>query len=202
MITFYRMHSNSPNMRKVGIMLAETGLAFTNKYVEKRGNGPCAEEFRAISPNCTAPAIVDDDTGAVVFESAAVLCYLADKTGKLLPASPRERADVLKWLMFEVANIGPVMVELHHQVLTGADDGAGSELQRQRDRLVRSCAILEQQLTGREYLAGDYSIADIALFPWSVVLEDMAEIRLADYPNLNNWASRISARPTVQLSSK
>jgi GSH-dependent disulfide-bond oxidoreductase len=202
MIDFYRMHSNSPNMRKVAIMLTETGLPYTSKYVEKQGNGQCADKYRAISPNCTAPAIVDDETGAVVFESGAVLCYLAEKTGKLLPAAARERADVLKWLMFEVANVGPVMVELHHHILKDHDDGAEARLQRHRDRMARFCAILEDQLAGREYLCGNYSIADIALYPWTAILEDMAEIRMADYPNLNDWASRISSRPAVQLSTK
>jgi len=202
MIDFYRMHSSSPNMRKVAIMLAETGLPYTSKYVEKQGNGKCSDAYRAISPNCTAPAIVDDETGAAVFESGAILCYLAEKTGKLLPPSLRDRADVLKWLMFEVANIGPIMIELHHHMLSDAADNAGSLLQRHRDRMIRCCTILERQLAGREYLCGNYSVADIALYPWSAILEDMAEISLADYPNLNGWASRISSRPAVQLSTK
>jgi len=202
MIDFYRMHSNSPNMRKVAIMLAETGLAYTIKYVEKQGSGQCPEAYRAISPNCTAPAIVDDETGAVVFETGAILCYLAEKSGRLLPASLRERADVLKWLMFEVANIGPVMVELHHHMMSDAEESADVHPQRQRDRIIRCFTILERQLAGREYLCGDYSIADIAIYPWSAILEDMAEINLKDYPNLNRWVSRISNRPAVQLSTK
>jgi GST-like protein len=202
MIDFYRMHSSSPNMRKVAIMLAETGLSYTSKYVEKQEGGQCPEAYQTISPNCTAPAIVDDETGAVVFETGAILCYLAEKTGKLLPTSLRERADVLKWLMLEVANIGPVMVELHHHMMMDDGEGDGSRQQRQRDRITRCCMILERQLAGREYLCGEYSIADIALYPWTAILEDMAEISLKDYPNLNRWASTISSRPAVLLSTK
>lgn len=201
MIDFYRLPSNSPNMRKVGIMLAETGMAFTSRLIERAVNGRCADEYRAISPNCTAPAIVDSETGAVVFESAAVLCYLAEKAGKFLPASLRARGDALKWLMFEAANVGPVMVELHHHLLHDHAEGAEARLQRLRDRMTRFCAILDGQLAGRDYLAGDYSIADMALYPWTATLEDMAEISLGDYPNLKDWVARVGNRPAVQASA-
>ena len=144
------------------------------------------------------PAIVDTDTGTTLFESGAILYYLAEKTKKLLPNDLMRRAEVVKWLMFEVANMCPAMVELYHYMLIDSVNIPDVVLQRYKDKLVRYCAILNQQLDGREFLCGEYSIADIALYPWSVILEDMAEINLADYPNMNNWATAISNRCAAQ----
>ncbi len=200
MIDFYTMHSASPNIRKILIMLAETGLPYAVKRVEKQGDGKFADEFISINPNGTVPAIVDRDTGNAIFESGAILYYLAEKTNKLLPADLNIRADVIKWLMFEVANMGPVMGELHHYLLKAQDEISDAHLQRYKDKLAQYCAILDRQLDGREYLCGTYSIADIALYPWSGILDDIAEIDLNDYANLKNWASTIGSRPAAQIS--
>ena len=205
MIIFYTMHSESPNIRKISIMLEEIGLPYTVKRVEKQSDGKFAADFVAINPNATVPAIVDTDTGVTLFESGAILYYLAEKTKKLLPANLKARAEVVKWLMFEVANMCPAMVELYHYMLIDSGKIPDAVLQRYKDKLVRYCSILNQQLDGREYLCGEYSIADIALYPWSVILEDMAEINLGDYPNLKNWATIISnrsaAQPSVQVGA-
>ena len=205
MIIFYTMHSESPNIRKISIMLEEIGLPYTVKRVEKQSDGKFAADFVAINPNATVPAIVDTDTGVTLFESGAILYYLAEKTKKLLPANLKARAEVVKWLMFEVANMCPAMVELYHYMLIDSEEIPNAVLQRYKDKLVRYCSILNQQLDGREYLCGEYSIADIALYPWSVILEDMAEINLGDYPNLKNWATIISnrsaAQPSVQVGA-
>ena len=197
MIVFYTMHSESPNIRKISIMLEEIGLPYTVKRVEKQNDGKFSDDFIAINPNATVPAIVDTDNGTTLFESGAILYYLAEKTRKLLPTDLKARAEVVKWLMFEVANICPTMVELYHYMLIDAEEISDAILQRYKDKLVRYCSILNQQLDGREYLCGEYSIADIALYPWSVILEDMAEINLGDYPNLRNWVTAISNRATT-----
>lgn len=200
MIDFYTMHSASPNVRKILIMLAETGLPYTVQRLEKQSNGKFADNFLAINPNATVPAIVDQHTGNAIFESGAILYYLAEKTKKLLPADLNTRADVIKWLMFEVANMGPVMGELYHYMLMDTDEISDDHLQRYRSKLVQYCSILNRQLDGQDFLCGDYSIADIALYPWSEILEDIADINLSDYPNLKNWAAAISNRPAAQTA--
>lgn len=202
MIIFYKMHSDSPNIQKILIMLEEIGLPYTIQRVDKQSDGKFSDDFIAINPNATVPAIVDTDNGTTLFESGAILYYLAEKTKKLLPTNLEARAEVVKWLMFEVANMCPTMVELYHYALIDAEEISDAILQRYKDKLVRYCTIIDRQLDGREFLCGDYSIADIALYPWSVILEDMIEINLADYPNLNNWSTVISNRTSVQPTTK
>ena len=202
MIIFYTSPSESPNMRKILIMLEEIGLPYTVKRIEKQSNGEFAADFIAINPNATVPALVDTDAGISLFESGAILYYLAEKTKKLLPANLKARAEVVKWLMFEVANMCPAMVELYHYMLIDSEEIPEAVLQRYKDKLARYCSILNQQLNGREYLCDEYSIADIALYPWTAILEDMAEINLGDYPNLKNWATTISNRSAAQPSAQ
>ena len=205
MIIFFRIPSESPNMRKISLMLEETALPYVVKFVEPRKSGKSEvldAEFAKISPNGTTPAIVDTDTGTTLFESGAILYFLAEKSGKLLPSNLKVRADVIKWLMFEVANVCPTMIELHHYVMNNSGELPDAIFQRYKNRLAQYCSILDEQLEGREYLTGQYSIADVALYPWTVTLEDMAEINLGDYPNLNNWAKAISKRSTTQRTSQ
>ena len=101
--------------------------------------------------------------------------------------------------MFEVANMGPLMGELYHYMLLEPEEISEAHLQRYKNKLARYCTILNQQLDGRDYLCDEYSIADVALYPWSGILEDMAEIKISDYPNINKWATRISNRPASQI---
>jgi len=202
MIIFFRLPSESPNMRKISLMLEETALPYVVKLVEPRDNEAPDIEFARISPNGTTPAIVDTDTATTLFESGAILYFLAEKSGKLLPANLSARADAIKWLMFEVANVCPTMIELHHYILNDSGEFSVTILQRYKHRLAQYCSILDKQLEEREYLAGEYSIADIALYPWMVTLEDMAEIILADYPYLYSWAQAISGRSTTQVISQ
>ena len=197
MIVFYTLASASPNMRKISIMLAEVGLPYAIKRVEKQSDGKLAADFLAINPNATVPAIVDTDTGVTLFESGAILYYLAEKTQQLLPTCLEARAEVVKWLMFEVANVCPAMVEVYYYTLADSAQISDVVLRRYQEKLVRYCTILNRQLDGREYLCGEYSIADIALYPWSAVLEDMAEVSLDDYPHLKNWAAIIGSRAAV-----
>lgn len=150
------------------------------KNIDGQRDGKLADDFLAISPNGTVPAILDEDNGAVLFESGAILHYLAEKSGHLLPTDIKERSEIMKWLMFEVANMGPTMGELFHYMVKASDEIADPHLQRYKDKVAKFCAMLERQLDKREYLCGAYSIADIALYPWHVVLEDMADVTLSD----------------------
>ncbi|MHB8453571.1 MAG: glutathione S-transferase family protein [Acidiferrobacterales bacterium] len=198
MINLYTMKSDSPNVRKVTIMLDEVGLPYKIRHVEKGDDGKFADEFLAINPNATVPAIVDEDTGSVVFESAAILYYLAEKTKQLLPPDLDGRGEVMKWLMFEAANIGPVMGELYYYMLYASDNLSESHLQRYKDKLARYCLVLDRQLSGQKYLCGQYSIADIAIYPWLVILEDIAGISPGDYSHLSKWAGEIGDRSAAK----
>jgi GST-like protein len=196
MITFYRIKNNSPNVQKVCMMLAETGLAHEVKYVERTDSGELSREFQAINPNLTVPAIVDHNTGAILFESAAILFYLAEQSGKLLPDNPQLRGETVNWLLFEAANVGPVVGEMFYYLVHDKEQLSDTHMQRYRNRLIHYCQMLEQRLSGREYLCDSFSIADIALYPWINVMEDMAEISLTRFPFLSSWSLRISQRPS------
>ncbi|HUX89680.1 MAG TPA: glutathione S-transferase family protein [Gallionellaceae bacterium] len=200
MITLYTMQSSSPNILKISMMLKETGLPYTVKRMEKQNNGHLPVEFLAINPNATVPAILDQDNGAIIFESGAILHYLAEKSGKYLPADLITRGEALKWLMFEVANMGPTMGELFYYMLHATDEIADIHLQRYKDKVAQFCTILDHQLDGRKFLCGEFTIADIALYPWCAVLEDMADVNLCDYPKLENWAFSIGKRPAAMVN--
>jgi GST-like protein len=197
MIVFYSLTSATPNIRKISLMLNETGLPYRVKDIHGQNDGKFTDDFMAISPNGTVPAILDEENGAVLFESGAILHYLAEKSGSLLPANIKDRSEVMKWLMFEVSNMGPTMGEIFHYMVQTPEEIGDVHMQRYKDKVAQFCAILDRQLNDREYLCGEYSIADIALYPWHVVLEDLAEVNLGDYPNLNNWANKISKRPAA-----
>jgi GST-like protein len=198
MITLFRLPGASPNVQKVTIMLEETGLPYRAETVERLRGALPEGAYAEVSPNGTIPAIRDDDTGAALFESAAILHYLAEKSGLFLPADPKARADVMKWLLFEAANLCPTLIELYHCLMDVAGDIPDSIPARLRDRVRRHCGIVEAQLAAGPYLCGDYSIADIALYPWTAVLSDLAEIDLADYPKIAAWAEIMKARPAVR----
>lgn len=193
MIDLYTMRSESPHIQKILMMLNLTGLPYTVKSIDKRSDGKYPEEFLLVSPNATVPAIVDTDTGARIFESGAILYYLAEKSGKLLPGAIEKRADVMKWLMFEMANVAPTIGEMYHYTITDSGDLPDAVFQRYQNRLLRYCTILDQQLSdGKEYLCGEFSIADLALYPWSAILEDFTDINLQQFPHLNRWVATIS----------
>lgn len=196
MIILYTMLSTSPNIRKITLMLDETRLPYTVHIFEKQVDGKLPDEFLAINPNGTVPAILDKDNGAVIFESCAILYYLAEKSGKLLPVEIKARGEVMKWLIFEAANMGATMGELYYYLLQATDELADTHLQRYKDKITQFCLILDRQLEGRDYLCGEYSIADIALYPWYGVLEDMADVSLHEYQHLKKWAVTIDQRPT------
>jgi len=197
MIVLYSLQSNSPNIRKITMMLKETGLPYTIQKFERPSGGTVPDELLAVSPNGTVPAILDEDNGSVIFESGAILYYLAEKTGKFLPSNLKDRGETMKWLVFESANMGPTIGELYHYLLRTAEEIAEVHLQRYKNKIAKYCETLERQLEGRDYLSGEYSIADMALYPWTEIFEDMADVKLSDYSRLNDWANRISQRPAA-----
>jgi len=181
-------------MRKISLMLEAVELPHTVKHIDSYDSNNVDADFLKASPNKTLPAIFDTDNDVALFESGAILFYLAEKSKKLIPQNLAAKADVVKWLMFEVSNICPTMIELHYYYLNDTGETADTIFQRYKDMLVHYCSILNDQLETNEFLGGEFSIADIAIYPWTVTFEDMAEINLSDYPKLNNWVKLIDER--------
>lgn len=158
-------------------------------------------EFRKLNPNCKLPVIVDDAPAfggppVTVFETGAILQYLAEKSGRFLPEDPRERIAALQWLTWQVAGHGPMNGQAHHFVRY-APEGQDYGAERYRREVVRLLNVLEYRLTDNAYMAGDaYSIADIATWPW-VQASPLLGIDLADFPAVNRWNAAIAARPVV-----
>jgi len=189
----------TPNGQKIHIMLEECGLPYTVHWVNINKGEQFAADFLAIIPNNKIPAIVDNDGpgGAPisVFESGAILIYLADKTGRFLPAELRARTQVLEWLMFQMGGVGPMLGQAHH-FRAYAREKIPYAIDRYSREAARLYGVLDKRLDGREHLAGDYSIADMAVFPW-IRLHERQGQDLADFPNLGRWFARIAARPAV-----
>jgi GST-like protein len=186
----------TPNGRKASIMLEEIGLPYTVHPVDIGKDEQFKPEFLKISPNNRIPAIVDRDTGISVFESGALLIYLADKTGKLQPKEGAARYQVLEWLMWQMGGIGPMLGQVHHFVKYNPGKAPYAE-ERYAKEARRLYAVLDKQLDGREFVAGAYSIADIAIWPWISRFEWQA-IDLRQYPNVKRWYETIAARPAVR----
>ena len=192
---------NTSNGRKVSIMLEELGLPYVFHPVDIGKGEQFDPEFLKISPNNKIPAIVDSDgpdgEPISVFESGAILIYLAEKTGSpLLPAEPGRRIQVLEWLMFQMGGIGPMFGQaLHFQRY--APETVPYGIKRYAGEVDRLCRVLDQRLADRDYLAEDYSIADVAVYPW-VARWEWLELNWDRYPNLRRWYDAISARPAVQ----
>ncbi len=196
------------NGRKISIMLEETGLSYTLHVIDITRGEQDSIAFRAINPNGQIPAIVDHDGPGGkqfgLFESGAILMYLADKTGKLMPP-PTEAAAryrVIQWLMFQIGGVGPNFGQAFHFLYQIPDDAAEEAIAYGRKRfgkeVLRLCQVMNTQLGESRYLGGDeYSIADIACFPW-VALHRRFEIDLPALPHLKNWLETIGARPAVQ----
>ena len=190
----------TPNGHKIHIMLEEVGLPYRVHAVDIGAGDQFDPGFLAISPNNRIPAIVDPDgpDGAPIslFESGAILIYLADRTGQFLPAEPRARYETLQWLMFQMGNIGPMLGQAHH-FRRYAPEQIEYAVNRYTNEATRLYRVVDKRLADRDYLAGDYSIADIATFPWLRSHESQGQ-DLADYPNLKRWFEAIAARPAVE----
>ena len=191
----------TPNGHKVHVMLEECGLEYRAIPVNIGAGDQFAPEFLAISPNNKIPAIVDPDgpdgRPISLFESGAILLYLAAKTGRFLPTDIRARYRVLEWLMFQMGSIGPMLGQAHHFRLY-APEKIPYAIERYSNEARRIYGVLDKRLQGREWVASDdYSIADIAIFPWLRSWQNQG-IDWADFPHLKRWFDRVAARPAVQ----
>jgi GST-like protein len=191
---------STPNGRKVSIMLEELGLEYDTHAINIGKSDQFTPEFIAINPNSKIPAIVDPDgpdgKPITIMESGAILIYLAEKAGKLLPASARGRSVALQWLMFQMGGVGPMFGQVHH-FLRAAKEPVPYAIERYTKETQRLYGVLNARLAGREYLADEYSIADIATYPWTARYE-WHKTRLEDFPHVKRWFDALSARPAVQ----
>lgn len=193
MIDFY--YSPTPNGWKVAIMLEELGVDYTTHLMQLGNGDQFKPEFLAISPNAKMPAIVDHETGTSVFESGAILWYLAEKTGQFLPDDPGQKLEILQWLFWQVGNQGPMGGQLSHFV-NYAPDGQAYSAKRYRGEYERNLAVLERRLEGQAWIVGSYSIADMLAFPWVFIAKPLTS-SLEDFPNVTAWRQRIKERPAV-----
>jgi len=190
---------STPNGRKVSIMLEETGLSYRVHKVDISKGDQFKPDFVAINPNSKIPAIVDPEGPGgkplTLFESGAILIYLAEKHGKLLPKDPAARYVVLEWLMFQMGGVGPMFGQVHH-FLRAAPEPMPYAIERYSKETRRLYGVLNAQLGKAAYLAGEYSIADIATYPW-VARHEWHKVALGDFPNVERWYREISARSAV-----
>ncbi len=188
----------TPNGHKVSIMLEELGLPYEVRAIHLAENEQKEPWYLALNPNGRIPTIVDrDNDDFVVFESGAILAYLAEKTGSpLWPADPKRRSQVLQWLMFQMAGVGPMQGQAHVFVRY-APERIEYAIKRYTDEVKRLYTILDRRLEGRDYLCDEYSIADIATWPW-VRIHFWADVSIDDLSNLQRWRDRIRERPAVE----
>lgn len=187
----------TPNGHKVSIALEELGLPYTLKVLDLAAGEQKTPAFLAINPNGRIPAIVDREAGDfAVFESGAILIYLAEKTGRLMPSDVQGRSRVIQWLMFQMGGVGPMMgqANVFFRYFPEKIQAAIDRYQGESKRLLR---VLDGQLKDHEYLAGDYSIADIANWAW-VRTHRWSGVDVSDLPHLQRWLADIRARPAVQ----
>ena len=185
----------TPNGRKVSIMLEELGLAYRAIAVDINANEQFDPAFLAISPNNKIPAIVDHDTGFSLMESGAILLYLASKTAQL-HGGGKNGWQAVEWLMMQMGSVGPMLGQAHHFLKFNRGTSEYAE-KRYGDEAKRIYGVLNTRLRVAEYLAGDYSIADIATWPW-IARYEWQGVDFANYPDLKRWYLAIAARPAVQ----
>jgi GST-like protein len=187
---------STPNGRKISIALEEMGLPYKVIPINIGKDEQFAPDFLAISPNNKIPAIIDRDTGIHLFESGAILMYLADKTGKFWPQEVPEKWRVMEWLMWQMGGVGPMLGQVHHFVKYNQGKAPYAE-ERYLKEGHRLYGVLDKRLDKVEYVAGDFSIADIAIFPWIARFE-WQTIDLNRYPNVKRWYLAIAARDGVK----
>jgi GST-like protein len=196
----------TPNGHKVHIMLEETGLPYRVRPVNIRTGEQFEPKFLEISPNNKIPAILDsegpDGKPIPVFESGAILIYLAGKTGKLLPRKDRDKYVALQWLMFQMGSIGPMMGQAGHFRSNAVPERIEYAIARYSNEVRRLHGVMERRLSEAAYFAGpEYTIADIAIFPWLRASERNG-INWAEFPRVKGWFDKIAARPAVQRALK
>ena len=194
----------TPNGRKASIMLEEIGLPYTVHPINIGKGEQNTAEYIAINPNSKIPAIIDGEgpggKPVKVFESGAILIYLAEKTGKLLSSDPRARLQALEWLMFQMGGVGPMLGQVHH-FLRNAPEPIPYAIERYVKETRRLYGVLDRRLAESAFLAGEYSIADIATYPW-VARHEWHRVDLAEFPNVERWFAAIGARPAVERGMK
>ena len=191
----------TPNGKKVTIFLEEVGLPYNLMPVDITAGEQFDEEFLRISPNNKMPAIVDsegpDGEPISVFESGAILLYLAEKTGRFMPSSPRQRYEALQWLMFQVSSVGPMLGQAHH--FRGyAPEEIPYAVDRYTNEAARLYGVMDSRLSEVEYFVDDdYSIVDMAIYPWVASHKRQGQ-RIEDFPNLRRWYEAVGKRPAVR----
>jgi len=203
MIDFYAL--TSPNVQKIYIMLEETKLPYKEHFVDVWKGDQYSPDFIKINPNSKIPAIVDSDGPGgkpiTVFESGAILIYLAEKTGQFMPKDAAKRYEVLQWLFLQTSSIGPMFGQFtHFKMFAPKDKDNSYSMGRYQTEVKRLYEVLEKRLANSKYLAGDeYSIADIATFPWTRN-HDIQGVKWEDNPNLARWFKAIDERPAVKAA--
>jgi len=193
----------TPNGEKVHIYLEEAGIPFEQHIINIRIGEQLTPEFIAINPNNRIPAIVDPNTDLKVFESAAILIYLAEKTGKFLPpvSEPKKRYEVLEWVMWQMGGVGPMMGQFNH--FNSRDEKIQYAIDRYTNESFRLLRVLNSQLQGKEYVAaGEYSIADICLWPWVKLFTGKFKEESDKLTHVKAWVERIGEREGVQRGLK
>jgi len=189
----------TPNGKKVSIMLEEVELPYEVHPINLSQNDQMKPEYLAINPNNKIPAIVDTDGPGgqpfKLFESGAILMYLAEKSGKLCPQEMRRRYEVIQWLMFQMGGVGPMFGQANF--FFRLQEKVPYAIERFRKEALRLYGVLDKELGQRPYLAGEYSIADIATYPW-VWRHEVHEVKLETFPNVKRWFDAIAARPAVK----
>jgi len=190
----------TPNGRKVSIMLEEIGLPYSVFPIDISKGDQFTSDFIRINPNSKIPAIVDHEGPGgkpfAVFESGAMLIYLGDKTGKFLPKEPAVYYEALQWLMFQMGGVGPMFGQAHH-FRRFAPEKIPYAIERYSKEARRLYGVMDAQLKDREFLAGPYTIADIATYPWAA-RHEWQGVDLGDFANVKRWFNTISARPAVK----
>ncbi|HET7478729.1 MAG TPA: glutathione S-transferase N-terminal domain-containing protein [Rubrobacteraceae bacterium] len=191
----------TPNGHKVSIFLEEAGLPYNVKPINIAAGDQFEPEFLKISPNNKMPAIVDpegpDGEPISLFESGAILIYLAEKTGRFFPQSPRDRYLVLQWLMFQMGGVGPMLGQTHH-FRNYAPDEIPYAIERYTNEAARLYGVMDERLSEAEFFAGgEYTIADMAVYPWVVPYENQGQ-DMDDFPNLKRWFEAVGSRPAVR----
>ncbi|CAN5677743.1 glutathione S-transferase N-terminal domain-containing protein [soil metagenome] len=190
----------TPNGWKISIFLEEVGLPYNVVSVDIAAGDQFEEEFLKISPNNKMPAIVDPEGpggGPIsLFESGAILIYLSEKTGQFFPQAPRERYEILSWLMFQMGHVGPMLGQAHH--FRGyAPETIPYAIDRYTNEAARLYGVMDRHLAENDYFVGDYSIADLAIYPWLVSHERQGQ-DMNDFPSLYRWFEQVGSRPAVQ----
>jgi GSH-dependent disulfide-bond oxidoreductase len=189
----------TPNGRKVSVMLEEIALPYEVHAVDLGKRQQFTPEYLAMNPNNKIPSIIDTDGPGgkplTLFESGAILMYLAEKTGKFWPQDMRKRYEVIQWLMFQMGGVGPMFGQANY--FFRLEEKVPYAIDRFHKEALRLYRVLEQELSKKEFLAGEYSIADIATYPW-VGRHDIHQVKLEDFPSVKRWFDTISARPAAQ----